>query len=442
MASYSPPQELKEWIDWLSAGLHGRNRWRLPVLMSGLLFASGRRVVASWIRVAGVSDDYREFYFFLQSIGKRWSKLGQRLLSLVIRQVLTEPRVLLAIDDSPTKRYGPKVEGAGLHHDPTPGPTGPALCYGHIWVTLAVIVRHPFWGVIGLPIFSWLYVRRKDIPKISPKHRWTFQTKLQQAVDLVRKGVPALKLAGKQVWVVADGAYTKRPFVQPVMEQEVTLVGRIRKDAALFDVPIPEKTKGRGRPRKYGPNRISLAKRAAHRHGWQEVTCQIYGKETTKQVKTFLATHRTFGGAIRIVIVKEKQSPQFFYCTQLDASVREIIEAFADRAGIEQVFHDVKEIWGSGQQQVRNIWSNVAVWHLNMWMYTLTELWAWKRSAKELVRRKDSPWDDQERRPSHADRRKTLQATCLANEFSRPNSPKSLQRKIQIFLNRVLRISV
>ncbi len=442
MASYSPPQEIKEWVEWLSAGLHGRNRWRLLPLMCGMLFAGGRRVVASWIRAAGVSPYYREFYFFLQSVGKRWQALGLRLLSLVIRQVLTEPRVLLAIDDSPTKRYGPEVEGAGLHHDPTPGPTGPALCYGHVWVTLAVIVRHPFWGVIGLPIFSWLYVRRKDIPKIPPKHRWVFQTKLQQAVDLVQKALPILRAAGKQVWVVADGAYTKRPFVQPLLEQGVILVGRIRKDAALRDVPVAEKTPRRGRPRKYGKKHFSLAKRAAHPKGWQEIACVVYGEKTTKQVKTFLTTYHTFGGVVRIVIVKETQGPQFFYCTKLDASVQEIIEVFADRAGIEQVFHDVKEVWGSGQQQVRNIWSNVAAWHLNLWMYTLTELWAWRKSAKELVHRKDSPWDDPDRRPSHADRRKALQATCLVNEFSRPASPKTMQRKIRLFLDRVLRISI
>ena len=44
-------------------------------------------------------------------------------------------------------------------------------------------------------------------------------------------------------------------------------------------------------------------------------------------------------------------------CPQPDASVMEILEAFADRATIEQDFHDVKEVWGTGQQQVRKIWT-------------------------------------------------------------------------------------
>jgi hypothetical protein len=443
MACYHAPQEWEDWSGWLAAGLHGRSRWRLGVLMLGALLAGGRRVVAAWIRAAGVSGDYQDFYFFLQSVGRRWRELGSRLLVLVLQRTLADQqRVLIAIDDSPTKRYGPKVQGAGVHHDPTPGPSGNAFCYGHVWVTLAVIVRHRCWGTIGLPIFSWLYVRGKDIEKIPACYGWVFQTKLQQAAELVQQAAKLLQFHGKVVWCVADGAYAKRPFVQPLLKHGVTLVGRLRKDSALRDLPPIETVKRRGRKRQYGKNRISLAKRTAHRHGWQQVLCTVYGKEVVKQAKTFLATHRTFGGVIRVVIVKEQAGPQFFYCTDVNASVAEIIEAFADRAAIEQVFHDVKEVWGSGQQQVRNLWSNIAVWHINLWLHTLTELWAWNRSAKELVHREDSPWDDPDRRPSHADRRKALQAACLAQEFSRTAAGRPLSRKFRTLLLRLLRIAI
>lgn len=53
------------------------------------------------------------------------------------------------------------------------------------------------------------------------------------------------------------------------------------------------------------------------------------------------------------------------FCTNPDTSVVEFMEAFADLATIEQDFHDVKEVWRSGQQ-VRNIWTTVAVYHLNL----------------------------------------------------------------------------
>jgi hypothetical protein len=442
MASYHAPREWKEWSEWLAAGLDGRSRWRLPLLMTGLVFGSGRRVVASWIRAAGLSDAYRDYYYFLQSVGRCWEKLGRRVLALVLKHVLKDQqRVLAAIDDSPTKRYGPHVEGAGFHHDPTPGPDQHPFCYGHIWVTLAVIVRHPLWGAIGLPIWSWLYVRQKDVPKIPAKHGWKFQTKLEQAFDLVLMTAEMLLSTGKTLWVVTDGAYAKRPFVRPALELGVTLVGRLRKDSALRDLPPKEKTKRRGRTRKYGRNRISLAKRAANRHGWIDLPCTVYGRDGVKRVKTFLATHPTFGGAIRVVIVKEKTGPQFFYCSDINASVREIVEAFADRAAIEQVFHDVKEIWGSGQQQVRNLWSNIGVWHLNLWLHTLIELWAWKKPAEELTHRDDSPWDDHDRRPSHADRRKALQAECLLADFSATAIGRAIPAKIRNTLRRLLRIA-
>lgn len=77
------PREWKEWSDWLAAGVHGRSRWRLPLLMMGLVFGSGRRVVAAWIRVAEFSDDYRDYSSFLQSLGRRWPELGRRGLVLV-----------------------------------------------------------------------------------------------------------------------------------------------------------------------------------------------------------------------------------------------------------------------------------------------------------------------------------------------------------------------
>jgi hypothetical protein len=443
MASYHAPQEWKDWSDWLAAGLHGRSRWRLALLMTGLVFGGGRRVVAAWLRAAGISVDYQGYYYFLQSIGRAWPELGRRVLVLVLHQVLKDQRrVLIAIDDSPTKRYGPKVQGAGIHHDPTPGPAGDAFCYGHVWVTLAVIVRHPLWGTIGLPIWSWLYVRQCDLIKIPAKYGWTFQTKLQQAADLVLMAAETLQFAGKQLWVVTDGAYAKRPFVRPVLDLGITLVGRLRKDSALRDLPPKEKTTRRGRKRKYGVNRISLIKRAAQPHGWQDVACTVYGQEVVKRVKTFLATHATFGGTIRVVIVKEPHGPQFFYCTDTSANVREIIEAFADRSTIEQVFHDVKEVWGAGQQQVRNVWSNIAAWHLNLWLFTLVELWAWKKTSKQLTHRDDSPWDDPTRRPSHADRRKALQAACLAKELLHALPGGQIPRKIRHVIKRLLRIVV
>ena len=425
------PEQWSEWSEWLAAGMHARNRWRLPVLMMGMLLARGRRTVTSWLRGAGISDDYQDYYYFLTSVGCNSKKIASQLVVLVLRRLSLPERVLVVIDDSPTQRYGPKVEGADVHHNPTPGPADQPFLYGHVWVTISLAVRHPSSGTLALPLRAMLYVRKQTMARIPRERLWhAFATKLQLAGRLVEWIVPLLRNAGKTVWVVVDGGYTKAPFLRRTVRlSNVVVVGRLRKDAALRDLP-PKRHGGRGRPRKYGKNRISLTKRAGQTRGWLEMECTAYGKTVIKTYKTFLATYTPVGGVIRVVLVKEDHGWYAFYCTDPTASAVEIVEAFADRATIEQDFHDVKEVWGAGQQQVRNIWNNLAVYNLNLWMHTLVELWAWDRTATQLTDRSDSPWDDPERRPSHADRRKALRAQILRNELLTITAEWSLPRKM------------
>lgn len=441
---WDSPEQWSQWSIWLAAGLHGRNRWRLPVLLLGMLFAGGRRTVTSWLRAAGVSADYQDYYYFLASLGRKTESVATQLLALLLLALPLPQRLLLVIDDSPTKRYGPRVEGADTHHNPTPGPADQPFLYGHVWVTMSLALRHPQWGALALPLRALLYVRQQTIATIPNCRHWPrFATKLQLAARLVEWAVPLLKQAQKTVWIVVDGGYTKRPFLRRALKTGVTIVGRLRKDAALRGVPArsrPGARRGRGRPRKYG-HKLSLAKRAGQRRGWQTIDCLLYGKSCTKRYKTFLATYPPVGGMIRVVLVKEEHGWYAFFCTDATASVQEILEAFADRATIEQDFHDVKEVWGAGQQQVRNIWTNLAVYNLNLWMHTLVELWAWNRSAETLIDRSDSPWDDANRRPSHANRRKALRTFILRNELNALNANTTLSTKINQLLENLLNLA-
>ena len=140
------PNEWSEWSEWLAAGLHARNRWRLPVLMGGILFAFGRRTATSWLRAAGITDEFSQYYYFIASVGRNAKSVATQLLVLVLRILPLPDRLFAVIDDSPTKRYGPKVEGADIHRNPTRGPAKQKYLYGHIWVTLSLAVRHPLWA--------------------------------------------------------------------------------------------------------------------------------------------------------------------------------------------------------------------------------------------------------------------------------------------------------
>jgi len=188
----------------------------------------------------------------------------------------------------------------------------------------------------------------------------------------------------------------------------------------------------------YGKKRISLAKRAGQHRGWQQVECVLYGKTVVKTIKTFLATWHPVGGALRVVLVKEDDGWLAFFCTDIHASVQEILEAVAARGAIEQTFKEVKEVWGAQQQQVRNVYTCVGAFNLNLWMYSLVEAWAWGKSEEELSDRSRCPWDSEPRRPSHADKRKALQRETLQAEIAAGLSGRPTKGKIRALAQHLL----
>jgi len=97
--------------------------------------------------------------------------------------------------------------------------------------------------------------------------------------------------------VVADGAYAKKEFLKPVQSLGMIVVCRLRRDAALWLLPPVRRPgqNGRGRPRIYGSDRISLAKRAGHRCGWTYEEFLLYGGKVVKRYKPFLATWKPVG---------------------------------------------------------------------------------------------------------------------------------------------------
>ena len=98
-----------------------------------------------------------------------------------------------------------------------------------------------------------MYVRRKDLQILEnmKKAPWKFRTKLELAAELVEWCVFLFpNWFQKRVMVIADGAYAKRPFLIRVMKTGAVVVSRLRKDAALFDLPEPLKNPGKGRPPK------------------------------------------------------------------------------------------------------------------------------------------------------------------------------------------------
>jgi len=421
----------------LSSVLHQRSAWRLTVIFTAILFAKGRKTITSWLRAAGINRCYKAYYYFIGSLAQKTENIATELFEIMIHKIYKNTNtVLAAIDDSPTSRYGPKVQGAGIHRNPTPTPDGRKFVYGHVWVTLSAIVRHNSFGTIGLPLLARMYVKAKDVKTIG----LSFKSKTEQAVELAKWAYKCCNNLGKQLWLVTDGGFTRASFLKPVIKTGVIVVTRLRKDAVLYaELKQPKKRK-RGRPRKYG-KRIKLINIVNDPDGWFKIKAFLYGREETKEVKVFKALYKPAGCMIQVLVVRESEGCfRAFMCTDLTASAEQILEAVADRYAIEQNFSDIKEIEGVGQQQVRTLNSNIGAFHLNLWLHSMVELWAWNKSAKVLCDRSDSPWDNFYRRPSHADKCAALRREILKQTFFVSSDKSHEIRKIHKQFYKLLKL--
>ena len=105
--------DLAHWLDRRSAA-------RLPLLLLGILFASGRRTVTSWFRAAGITDDFRPAYATVCAVGRHTDDMA--VSRPARRQAPARPASACAWPSTtpPPPRYGPA--GRGRRHPPQPHP--------------------------------------------------------------------------------------------------------------------------------------------------------------------------------------------------------------------------------------------------------------------------------------------------------------------------------
>ena len=226
-------------------------------------------------------------------------------------------RLTFALDDTPTERYGRHVQGAGVHHNPTPGPAGGPFVYGHVWVVLGLLAAPPGVGRRRPPAAGpAVRPARRTSAGIDPRHRPAFRTKLELAVELMRWAVSWLGFLGKPLWVVADGAYAKAPFLKPMR----ALGGDGGQPAAEGRGPVDRARAAAAAPARAEPDlrgaadRPGQAGRAAARVGDRDVRPCTGSRRRSGTRRSWRRGGRP-AGAIRVVLVDEPNGWVAFFCT-------------------------------------------------------------------------------------------------------------------------------
>jgi hypothetical protein len=250
------------------------------------------------------------------------------------------------------------------------------LTHGHCWVCLAGLAEQTRDHFVALFLGAALYRQAKACHTGPP-----FATKLELAPRLVAELAPP---PGTVLVAVADGAYARRPFVQPLRTQDCHLVSRLRRDTVFYDLP-PARRKGqKGRPRKYG-RKHRAQEWAATQQRWHAVTLRLYGKEAPLQLKSRVVIQRTLGVRIRLVAVQWGQRPLgFLFSTDTQMTAEQIARAYCARFALETGFRDGKQHLGLLTYQVRGAASIERIVHLCLWAQTLLRLACWQAKPEPI----------------------------------------------------------
>jgi hypothetical protein len=234
------------------APLFQAKTWRkVSVLLIGTVLAPGKRTVSAGLRVMGLKDEVNYANYHQVLSRAVWSPLAvaECLLMLLVKTLCPEDKVLVfGIDETIERRWGQKIAARGIEREPVRSSESHFVkASGLRWISLMLLTAIP-WAerVWALPVMTGLaaseryYEKRRRTPK-------TLTERAQEMMVQSRRWLPH-----RAVVVVGDNSYAALELLAAcqALSQPVTLVTRLRLDAALYE-PAPPYA-GLGRPRKKG----------------------------------------------------------------------------------------------------------------------------------------------------------------------------------------------
>ncbi len=403
------------------------------VLLEGWVLAGMHAMTSTALAALGDFPRHFATYYRFFSEGA-WSPdaLGTALLRVVIAFAPPGPLVVV-VDDTIARKTGKHIWGANVHHDPL-GFVPNALCFGHNWVVLALVIRVPLVErFVAVPVYWRLYRSRKartgktrrgkheskTTGATSPKdHR----TRPQLAVELVQLLRNALG-PERFIRLVGDSAYGGKSITRR-LPSRTSCISRLPMSAALYALPGAPKPAQHGRPRKKGERLPTPQQMADNSNGWRTQTLRLYGKDVAVRYKTVVALwyNSAKTAPLRIVVVRDPKGhrkDESFFTTDPDMSVVTILETYAQRWSLEVAFRDTKQQCGFERSQARTQKAVQRTGPFAFVAYTLTVAWFCHHGHRHypaLIR--IMPWYRHKRAPSFADMQQLLRTTILRRRFS------------------------
>jgi hypothetical protein len=336
---------------------------KVEIMVVGAILATGKRTVSAVLRVMGLSQErhYARYHHVLsRAVWSSWAASAILLRLLVTTFVPTNEPLVFGIDETIERRRGEKIAAKGIYRDPVRSSKEHFVkASGLRWISLMLLTPIP-WAqhVWALPFLTVLaaseryYQQRRRKPKKLTD--WA-----RQMVFQLRRWLPQARLV-----VVGDSTYAALEFLHACQTVTVTVITRLRLDAALYE-PAPPYS-GKGRPRKKG-KRLHTPQQVVDDPNtvWTRLTLPWYRQSQRElDIVTFTAVWFHYGLSavpIRCVLIRDvagKFAPQALLSTDLSLTPEQILACFLRRWQIEPTFQHVRTHLGMESQRQ---WSDNAV---------------------------------------------------------------------------------
>jgi len=349
------------------APLFSKRMWaHAQVLVVGALLAPGKRTVTAVLRVMGLSQE-RHFQNYHRVLNRaRWSSLATArvLLEMVVQSFAPSGVVVIGLDDTLERRRGAKIKAKGIYRDPVRSSRSHVVkASGLRWLCAMVLAEIP-WAkrVWALPFLTALCPSERYHQQRGQRHKSLPQC-AGQLIGLLHRWLP-----GRELVVVTDSSYSVIELLKQVsVTPAVSLISRLRLDAALYDPAPARAPRQNGRPRKKGARRPTLQQVLTDpQTRWIQLTvAHWYGGEArVVEVCTDTAVWYHAGlppVAIRWLLIRDPQdefAPQALVTTQLDHTPAQMLEWFVRRWTMEVTLQEARTHLGIETQRQ---WNDLAI---------------------------------------------------------------------------------
>jgi hypothetical protein len=379
------------------APLLSRRVWpRAHTLLLGAILVNGRRTVASALRIMGLAQEphYTNYHRVLNRAA--WSALAAArvLLSLIVAILPGDTPIILAADDTIERRNGRLITAKGCYRDPVrSSQRHTVLCFGLKWVAMSVLIPVPWaervWALPFLTALSW--------PEGKGPHR-----RHKTSIDWVRQMVGQVRrwLPGRRLVLVVDGGFAAVALAGSCIRREVTMVCRLRLDAALYHPPGPQPSSNRGpKPKKGAKQRTPKQWLARGDTPWESVEVAWYGGgRKTLHVLSRVGLWHARGLApveIRYLVVRDPEGEvrdAAYFCTDVSQTPGQILGWVVQRWSLEVTFEEVRMHLGVETQRQ---WSDLAIARTTpvlLGLFSVVTVLALGWHAEGSLRAKGSAW--------------------------------------------------